>query len=122
MACALARSPVSHDELRRLFGAIDISRQRPVQLDADTLRALLLVLYGAGLRFGEAQRLTLDDADLADAVLTIRNTKFYKKVDQRQRAVGGDRHHQRRLRRAKRLRPSVSQNAQRIVSAAYSTA
>ena len=43
----------SHDELRRLFGAIDISRQRPVQLDADTLRALLLVLYGAGLRFGE---------------------------------------------------------------------
>ena len=68
----------SHDELRRLFGAIDISRQRPVQLDTDTLRALLLMLYGAGLRFGEAQRLTLDDADLADAVLTIRNTKFYK--------------------------------------------
>ena len=68
----------SHDELRRLFGAIEISRQRPVQLDADTLRALLLVLYGAGLRFGEAQRLTLDDADMADAVLTIRNTKFYK--------------------------------------------
>ena len=68
----------SHDELRRLFGAIDISRQRPVQLDADTLRTLLLVLYGAGLRFGEAQRLTLDDADLTDAVLTIRNAKFYK--------------------------------------------
>ena len=68
----------SRDELRRLFGAIDISRQRPVQLDADTLRALLLMLYGAGLRLGEAQRLTLDDADLADAVLTIRNTKFYK--------------------------------------------
>ena len=63
----------SRDELRRLFGAIEISRQRPVQLDADTLRALLLLLYGAGLRFGEAQRLTLDDVDLADAVLTIRN-------------------------------------------------
>lgn len=68
----------SHDELQRLFGAIDISRQRPVQLDADTLRALLLVLYGAGLRFGEAQRLTLEDADLIDAVLTIRNAKFFK--------------------------------------------
>ena len=68
----------SRDELRRLFGAIDVSRQRPVQLDAGTLRALLLLLYGAGLRFGEAQRLTLDDADLDDAVLTIRNTKFYK--------------------------------------------
>ncbi len=68
----------SREELRRLFDAIDVSRKRPVQLDADTLRALLLLLYGAGLRFGEAQRLTLDDADLAEAVLTIRDTKFYK--------------------------------------------
>ena len=68
----------SRDELQRLFGAIDISRQRPVQLDADTLRALLLLLYGAGLRFGEAQRLTFDDVDLRDAVLTIRDTKFHK--------------------------------------------
>ena len=68
----------SHDELQRLFGAIDISRQRPVQLDADTLRVLLLLLYGAGLRFGEAQRLTLDDVDLTEAVLTVRHTKFYK--------------------------------------------
>ena len=68
----------SRDELQRLFGAIDISRQRPVQLDAGTLRALLLLLYGAGLRFGEAQRLTLDDVDLRDAVLTIRDTKFHK--------------------------------------------
>ncbi len=68
----------SREELRRLFGVIDVSRKRSVQLDADTLRALLLLLYGAGLRFGEAQRLTLDDADLAEAVLTIRNTKFYK--------------------------------------------
>ena len=68
----------SREELRRLFDAIDVSRKRPVQLDADTLRALLLLLYGAGLRFGEAQRLTLDDADLAEAVLTIRDTKFCK--------------------------------------------
>ena len=68
----------SHDELQRLFGAIDISRQRPVQLDGDTLRALLLLLYGAGLRFGEAQRLTLDDVDLPNAVLTIRDSKFHK--------------------------------------------
>ena len=68
----------SREELRRLFGAIDACCQRSVQLNADTLRALLLLLYGAGLRFGEAQRLTLDDADLAEAVLTIRNTKFFK--------------------------------------------
>lgn len=68
----------SRDELQRLFEAIDTSRQRPVQLDADTLRALLLLLYGAGLRFGEARRLTFDDVDLDDAVLTIRDSKFFK--------------------------------------------
>ncbi|MDE0050221.1 MAG: tyrosine-type recombinase/integrase [Rhodospirillales bacterium] len=68
----------SREELRRLFGAIEASRKRPTKLDADTLRALLLLLYGAGLRLGEAQRLTLDDADLAEAVLTIRNTKFFR--------------------------------------------
>ena len=68
----------THDELRRLFGAVDISRQRSVQLDGDTLRALLLLLYGAGLRLGEALRLNLDDVDLPDALLTIRDTKFFK--------------------------------------------
>ena len=68
----------SREELQRLFGTIEASRKRPTKLDTDTLRALLLLLYGAGLRFGEAQRLTLDDADLAEAVLTIRDTKFHK--------------------------------------------
>ena len=68
----------SRNELQRLFSAIDVSRRRAFRLDADTLRVLLLLLYGAGLRLGEAQRLTLDDVDLNDALLTIRNTKFYK--------------------------------------------
>ena len=68
----------SRDEMQRLFGAVDASRRRPVQLDADTLRMLLLLLYGAGLRLGEAQRLTFEDVDLDDAVLTIRDTKFFR--------------------------------------------
>ena len=68
----------SRDELRRFFGTIDASRHRPVQLDSDTLRILLLLLYGAGLRLGETQRLTFDDVDLNDAVLTIRDSKFFK--------------------------------------------
>ena len=81
------RSPVrappyiySRDELARLFdpGAVAASRRGAVQLDAVTLRTLLLLLYGAGLRFGEATRLTLADVDLANAVLTISATKFYK--------------------------------------------
>jgi len=81
------RSPVrappyiySRDELRRLFdpAAVEISRRGAIQLDAVTFRTLLLLLYGAGLRFGEATRLTLADVDLAEAFLTIRATKFYK--------------------------------------------
>ena len=69
----------SRDELQRLFGAIDAApRHRPAQLDCDTVRALLLLLYGAGLRLGEAQRLAIDDVDLQDEVLTVRDTKFHK--------------------------------------------
>lgn len=81
------RSPVrappyiySRDELARLFdpATVEASRRGAVQLDAVTFRTLLLLLYGAGLRFGEATRLTLAEVDLANAVLTIRATKFYK--------------------------------------------
>jgi integrase/recombinase XerD len=41
-------------------------------------RTLLLLLYGAGLRLSEALSLTLADTNLADSLLTVRNTKFYK--------------------------------------------
>jgi site-specific recombinase XerD len=70
----------SRDELRRLFDLsnVEISRRGAVQLEAVTFRTLLLLLYGAGLRFSEATRLTLGDVDLAENVLTIRATKFYK--------------------------------------------
>ena len=70
----------SREELRRLFDPanVEISRRSAVQLDAPTFRTFLLLLYGAGLRLSEATRLTLADVDLAEAVLTIRATKFYK--------------------------------------------
>ena len=68
----------SHDELRRLFGAIAVSQSRALQLDSGTFRTLLLLLYGAGLRLREAMRLTLADVNLPVAVLTVRGTKFYK--------------------------------------------
>ena len=48
------------------------------KLEPATLRALLLLLYGAGLRISEALRLTLSDVDLGQQLLTIRETKFYK--------------------------------------------
>ena len=70
----------SHDELRRLFDPANVASSRcgAVQFDAMTFRTLLLVLYGAGLRFSEATALTLADVDLSENVLTIRATKFYK--------------------------------------------
>jgi site-specific recombinase XerD len=78
-----ARTPpyiYSRDELRRLLDPATVasSRRGAVQLDAVTFRTLLLLLYGAGLRFSEATRLTLADVDLTEDVLTIRATKFYK--------------------------------------------
>ena len=56
----------SHDELRRLLdpATVESSRRGAVKLDAVTFRTLLLLLYGAGLRFSEATRLTLADVDM----------------------------------------------------------
>ena len=68
----------SHDELRRLFAAIDESRKHARKLDAYTFRVLLLLLCGSGLRIGEALRLTMNDVNLQSAVLTVRDAKFYK--------------------------------------------
>ena len=68
----------SREELRRLFRAIDTFQPYVVKLDSQTMRTLLLLLYGAALRGAEARSLTLDDIDLSGAVLTVRNSKFYK--------------------------------------------
>ena len=68
----------SREELMRLFASIDISRRHATKLDGDTFRTFLLILYGGGLRTGEALNLTVADVDLADAVLTVRNAKFFK--------------------------------------------
>jgi integrase/recombinase XerD len=45
------------------------------RVSVPTLRALLLFLYGTGLRIGEALRLRLADVDMRNAVITIRGTK-----------------------------------------------
>ena len=68
----------SRAELRRLLHGVEASRKGARQLDAATFRALLLVLYGAGLRLGEALRLTRGDIDLEQALLAVRETKFHK--------------------------------------------
>lgn len=69
----------SHEELVRLLQAASLACQNPLaHLDEHTLRTVLLLLYGAGLRLGEALRLDVGDVDLNEAVLTIRQTKFFK--------------------------------------------
>lgn len=68
----------SREELRRLLDATKTYRKRVNQLEPHTFRTLLLVLYGAGLRRGEALNLTLADVDLPAALLTVRETKFDK--------------------------------------------
>lgn len=68
----------SPDELQRLLDATAAVSSPYSRLQAMTYRTLLLVLYGAGLRISEALGLTIHDVDLAERVLTVRNTKFYK--------------------------------------------
>jgi integrase len=66
------------EEIRRLLDATRSYRRFSLLIDPDTMRAILLLLYGSGLRVGEALRLSAADVDLANAVLTVRNTKFFK--------------------------------------------
>ena len=55
------------------------SLQTPLSpLLALTMRSLLLLLYGTGMRIGEALSLTLQDVDLENQVLTVRDSKFFK--------------------------------------------
>lgn len=68
----------THDELRRLLAATTSLRRANRQIEPDTLRVMLLLLYGAGLRLCEALALNRADYDPAVALLTIRHTKFHK--------------------------------------------
>ena len=68
----------SKEELKRLLDVAPAACNSRAMLDAYVLRALLLILYGACLRHGEALRLTMQDVDLDGAVLCIRESKFYK--------------------------------------------
>lgn len=66
------------DELKRLLAATDTLQTPRSPLLALTMRSLLLLLYGTGMRIGEALALTLQDVDLENQVLTVRDSKFFK--------------------------------------------
>jgi integrase/recombinase XerD len=68
----------STDELQRLLDATSALHVGHSRLQAPMYRTLLLLLYGSGLRIGEALALTLRDVDLAERIIVVRNTKFFK--------------------------------------------
>lgn len=68
----------SQEEIQRLLDATACCENPRSKLQPYTLRMLLLLLYGAGLRIGEALFLTLANVDLPAGILTIRESKFYK--------------------------------------------
>lgn len=67
----------SRAKIRSLLDAIP-SVRLPDRMEPTTLRAILLLMYGTGLRRGEVLNLSVADADLANSLLTIRDTKFFK--------------------------------------------
>jgi integrase/recombinase XerD len=66
------------EELKRLLAATEMLQTPLSPLLASTMRTLLLLLYGTGMRVGEALSLTLADVDLEDRVLRVRDAKFFK--------------------------------------------
>jgi site-specific recombinase XerD len=66
----------TQQELRRLLQAItpDVT----ARLSPQTVRTLLLLLYGAALRISEALKLERADVDLQLGILTVRHSKFFK--------------------------------------------
>jgi integrase len=61
--------------MKRLLAAT-ADRER-CNLSSLACRTLLLLLYGTGLRIGEAVGLNLADVDLDSGILCIREAKFY---------------------------------------------
>lgn len=69
----------SEAELKRILAAVPAATGHTrCGIDADTLRTFVLLLYGAGLRRGEARRLKVEDVDLQRSLLHIKETKFFK--------------------------------------------
>jgi site-specific recombinase XerD len=67
----------SREELRLLLQMVEPQQCHSI-LEPATMRTMVLVYYGTGLRLSEATNLTRADVDLSGALLTIRNTKFGK--------------------------------------------
>ncbi len=65
-------------ELHQLLASTLTYQKHRGRLDPFVVRMMLLFLYGTGLRLGEALALTLADLDLAQTLVTVRESKFFK--------------------------------------------
>jgi len=68
----------SHEELRRVLAAIDRPCRRRTPIEPVTLRTIVLLQYGTGLRIGEVLTLDRSDVDLTQALLTVRTSKCFR--------------------------------------------
>jgi integrase len=68
----------STEELRRLLEATAVLRIGHSPQVPAMYRTLLLLLYGTGMRIGEALRLAMQEIDLTEQVIIVRDTKFFK--------------------------------------------
>ena len=70
----------TRDEVRALLaGALalrDWTSRHPCPIRSATVHAVILLLATSGLRISEALHLTLQDVDLAEGVLPVRQPKF----------------------------------------------
>jgi site-specific recombinase XerD len=68
----------SRIELKEIFKVALTYQKRRSHVESFMIYSLLLVLYGTGMRIGEALSLTMTDVDLDQAVITIKEGKCYK--------------------------------------------
>jgi integrase/recombinase XerD len=68
----------TQEELRCLLAATDSCQQACSRVEPITLRTLVLLFYGTGLRVREALNLNRADVDVNNALLTVLRTKFFK--------------------------------------------
>ncbi|ETR67014.1 MAG: integrase family protein [Candidatus Magnetoglobus multicellularis str. Araruama] len=68
----------SREEIKKLIANVHIVCTSRMSIEENILRTLLLLLYGSGLRIGEALALLNRDVDILQECLFIRETKFFK--------------------------------------------
>jgi len=68
----------SVEQVRCLLGVPDAAYHPNSHIEPCTMRTLLVLLYGTGLRPGEALRLLRTEVDFEQSLLTVRRSKFFK--------------------------------------------